>query len=120
MSRFGWADSRVYDALAVARALGLENLEFFHHEALVYGAVHADSYRILATFDGQRTARVTFCVDGQQVEVEMPSGLLTGVHACMLIPHLMDVTNMLRDEMYSLTGVCDDAKFRLLVLSMAA
>lgn len=47
----------VYDALQIAERLGLDNLDWFENEVLVYGGIPADNYRILAIFHGNENIK---------------------------------------------------------------
>ncbi|KAL7936041.1 hypothetical protein V8C35DRAFT_296684 [Trichoderma chlorosporum] len=111
---------RVYDASLIAKRLGLEDLHLFRHEVLVHGTISADSYRILAIFNGNSRIRdVTLSIPGLNIRAKIPGDVIDEavIHDGMQPPP--DVTNALRDEVYIHTGTRDDAKFIPLALSMS-
>ncbi|KAK4069849.1 uncharacterized protein Triagg1_6644 [Trichoderma aggressivum f. europaeum] len=110
----------VYDALQIARDLGLGNLDWFRNEVLVHGAIYADNYRILAIFPGnENTKEVVLHLDGLNRRARIPGEFIDGVSIKRTIGGMPDVTELLQDEIYSLTGTRGDAKLNPLVLSMA-
>ncbi|KAH7199208.1 hypothetical protein BKA60DRAFT_583176 [Fusarium oxysporum] len=117
--------SRIYDAFAIARVLGLEKVDkpdLFLYEVLIHGEISADSYRILAMFRGiQPTVDIALCVHKMNMMVEVPGDFIVGVQVRTFIctRRLPDLTVKLGDEIYMHTGRSDDAKLFPLVLSMA-
>lgn len=111
--------SLVYDALQIAQDLGLDNLGWFENEILVHGGIPADSYRILAIFNGNGNIKeVALHLDGLNTDVRIPGEFIDGI-SIKSIDGKPDVTELLRDELYARTGTRDDAKFIPLVLRMA-
>ncbi|KAJ4860516.1 hypothetical protein T069G_05504 [Trichoderma breve] len=110
----------VYDALQIAERLGLGNLDRSQNEVLVYGEISADSYRILAICNGNGNIKeAALHLDGLNTDVRIPGEFIDGVSIKRSIDGKPDVTELLRDELYTRTGTRDDAKFIPLVLSMA-
>lgn len=111
----------IYDALSIAQALGLQNIDPFLNEIWVHGGISADSYRMLAIFRGTEiTEEVALRVDGLTMMVKMPGGFIrrdrTRSHnGVQMRP---DATDALREEIQSCTGVVNDFKFFHLALSM--
>ncbi|KAL6811077.1 hypothetical protein GGI42DRAFT_207692 [Trichoderma sp. SZMC 28013] len=110
----------VYDALRIAEDLGLDNLDRFENEVLVYAGIPADSYRILALFHGNGNIKeAVLHLDGLNTDIYIPGEFIDGVSIKRYIGGKPDATELLRDELYTRTGTSDDAKFIPLVLHMA-
>ncbi|PTB59390.1 hypothetical protein M431DRAFT_75816 [Trichoderma harzianum CBS 226.95] len=117
-----WLDGLllVYDARRIARDLNLGNLHWFQNEVLVHGGIPADSYRILAIFHCNGDIKdAALHLDGLNTEVRIPEGYIDGVSIKGNIGGKPNITELLRDELYTRTGTRDDAKFIPLVLCMA-
>ncbi|GAB0139118.1 hypothetical protein EsDP_00007333 [Epichloe bromicola] len=111
----------IYDAYSIARALGFQNPRPFKNEVWVHGGISADSYRILAIFSGTKmTEEVALRVNGSTVMVQMPGGFIRGVRTRSHdgVQFRPDATDALREEMQSLTGIIDNAKFLHLARSI--
>lgn len=111
-----------YDAFDLATNLGFRSTDHFLPEILVHGGIFADSYRILTVIRGtQEVTDAALSVEGLTAMVTLPRELVTGLQASILlgIHHLPDFSDRLRDEIYTHTGVRDELKFLLLLLTMA-
>ncbi|OAQ96633.1 hypothetical protein LLEC1_07523 [Akanthomyces lecanii] len=111
-----------YDAFDLATNLGFRSTDHFLPEILVHGGIFADSYRILTVIRGtQEVTDAALSVEGLMAMVTLPRELVTGQQASILlgIHHLPDFSDRLRDEIYTHTGVRDELKFLLLLLTMA-
>ncbi|KAF2176963.1 hypothetical protein K469DRAFT_721144, partial [Zopfia rhizophila CBS 207.26] len=118
-----WAKDlqNVYGAYDIALGLGFtENnqdrrrrLGNHFEEYLVAGGIHADDYRILATFYGDGPERsVSLSIPGLQAEVTVPSDFArfnTGTNAMQ----------ELEDEVYRCTGIKGNGMLVRLFLSMS-
>lgn len=85
-------------------------------EVLLWGGISADSYRILAMFDGVgQTRDASLSLEPLQMTVKIPPDFLGGIEG-----RRPDATNRLREEVFLRTGTRDDDKFIRLALSIGS
>ncbi|KAF4342186.1 6-hydroxy-D-nicotine oxidase [Fusarium beomiforme] len=115
--------SGVYDAYAMARDLGLNNLHFYRHEVLVRWGIDADSYRILTLFHGiQPTVQVRISVPHMVTTVDVPPDSVDGIETRgpeydMQLP---DITSHLYEDIYMHSGTRNYIKLSRLVQVMGS